>query len=349
MATVGRDEEAAAVAVEDSWQTARAFRSRMRVWRLIDRLGPLLTLVVILIGMSIAYPGFVTSANLMTIGTQATTRAILAIGVTLVIISGGIDLSVGTVMSLSMVVMGVFVINGSGPIEIGMLIAVLTGAFVGLINGSLIAFAGLPPFIVTLGMLGVAQGTALTLSQGYSMYGFPRSFEFIGGGTLLGIPFPLYILAAVGLVMAFILRQTKVGRYAYAIGGNEEAARRSGIWVAGFKVVFYVITGAMSGIASVVLASRIASAHPGVGFGYELDAIAAAVIGGASLMGGRGSVGGALIGALIMATIRFGLNVLGITPFIQQIVVGVILVAAVFLDTLRIRHEATLDRLRARG
>jgi ribose transport system permease protein len=217
------------------------------------------------------------------------------------------------------------------------------------VNGLLVAFAGLPPFIVTLGMLGIAQGTALTLSQGYSMYGFPRGFEFIGGGRLFGVPFPLYILAVVGLVMAFVLRHTRVGRYAFAIGGNEEAARRAGIWVGGYKVALYVITGSMAGIAGVVLASRIASAHPGIGFGYELDAIAAAVIGGASLMGGRGSIGGAIVGALIMATIRFGLNVLGITPFVQQIVVGMILIAAVYLDTLRIKQEAALDRLRARG
>jgi ribose transport system permease protein len=319
---------------------------RTVAWRIAEKLGAVLILFLIFLVMTVFYPNFVTTSNLLTIGLQATTRAILAIGVTLVIISGGIDLSVGTVMSLSMVTMAMMVINLGQPLWLGFPVAMAVGGVAGLINGLLITAGGLPPFIATLGMLGIAQGTALSLSKGNSMYGFPESFQWIGGGTLFGIPVPLYILCAVALLMGFVFHQTKVGRYAFAIGGNEEGVRRTGVSVAGYKVSFYVICGVLSGTASIVLASRINSAHPGVGYGYELDAIAAAVIGGASLMGGRGSVSGAIIGAIIMATIRFGLNVLGMSPFLQQIAVGVILIGAVFLDNLRLKHEVRLSKVR---
>jgi ribose/xylose/arabinose/galactoside ABC-type transport system permease subunit len=315
------------------------------VWRIFDRLGPLLMLLLILAGMSVAYPGFVTADNLLTIGLQATTRAILAIGVTLVIVSGGVDLSVGTVMSLAMVAMGAAVIDHGLPLALGLLVPPLVGAAAGIVNGALIAFGGLPPFIATLGMLGIAQGLALTLSNGLSMYGFPPGFELIGGGQLVGLPVPVLILALVAGLMLYVFHQTPTGRYAFGLGGNEEAVRRSGIAVPWLKVRIYVISGALAGVASVVLASRINSAHPGVGFGYELDAIAAAVIGGASLSGGRGTVLGAIVGALIMATIRFGLNVLGMSPFLQQIAVGAILIVAVLLDNLRSRQDARLDKL----
>lgn len=319
-----------------------------RLWRLFNRFGPAIMLMAVVAGMSIAHPDFLTISNLMTIGLQAAVRALLAIGELLVIISGGIDLSVGTAMSLSMVTMGLYVINSHGSLEIGMLIAIATGVLVGLVNGTLVAFLGLPPFIITLGMLGIAQGLALTLSSGFSMYGFPKEFDFLGGGQIIGIPVPIIILAVVALVASFIFRETKLGRYAYAIGGGEEAARRAGIPVRRFKVAIYAFCGGLVGISSIVLSSRINSAHPGIGLGYELDAIAAVVIGGASLMGGRGNVSGAIIGALTMAAIRFGLNVMAVTPFIQQIVIGVVLIIAVYLDRLRILQEAMFDRLRAK-
>ena len=259
-----------------------------RLWRLFNRFGPAIMLMAVVAGMSIAHPDFLTISNLMTIGLQAAVRALLAIGELLVIISGGIDLSVGTAMSLSMVTMGLYVINSHGSLEIGMLIAIATGVLVGLVNGTLVAFLGLPPFIITLGMLGIAQGLALTLSSGFSMYGFPKEFDFLGGGQIIGIPVPIIILAVMALVASFIFRETKLGRYAYAIGGGEEAARRAGIPVRRFKVAIYAFCGGLVGISSIVLSSRINSAHPGIGLGYELDAIAAVVIGGASLMGGRG-------------------------------------------------------------
>lgn len=304
-----------------------------RKW--IDRLSTIGIFLVIMLLMQALSPGFITVANLNLIMLQAATRAILAIGMMLVIVSGGIDISCGTVMSLCMVLFGVGVIDGGVPLYAGFLLAILAGAFVGSLNGAVIAWAGLPPFIVTLGMLGIAQGLALLISNGRSVYGFPESFEFFGGGTIMGVPVAVVILAGFALVMLFVFHQTRLGRYAFAIGGNEEATRRAGIDVRLWKIAIYATMGATAGLAAIVLASRINSAHPGIGYGYELDAIAAVVIGGGSLRGGRGSVWGAIIGALIMSEIRFGLNVLGMSPFIQQIVVGVILIAAVWLDTLR--------------
>lgn len=306
---------------------------RVRKW--IDRLSTIGVFLLILALMEFLSSGFITLSNMNLIMLQAATRAILAVGMMLVIISGGIDISVGTVMSLCMVLFGVSVIDGGLPLYLGFVVAILVGAGVGSINGGLIAFAGLPPFIATLGMLGIAQGLALTISNGRSLYGFPESFEFFGGGAILGVPVAVVILAVFALVMLFVFHQTRLGRYAFAIGGSEEATRRAGINVKLWKVAIYATMGATAGLASIVLASRINSAHPGIGFGYELDAIAAVVIGGGSLRGGKGSVWGAIIGALIMSEIRFGLNVLGMSPFIQQIVVGVILIVAVWLDTLR--------------
>ena len=329
-------------------QPGPRLRRPEQLWRQLSRFGPAIMLLAVVTGFSIIHPDFLTISNLMTIGLQAAVRALLAIGELLVIISGGIDLSVGTAMSLSMVAMGLYVINGHGSLQIGMMIAIATGVLVGLVNGTLVALLELPPFIITLGMLGIAQGLALTLSSGFSMYGFPKGFDFVGGGQVYGIPVPIIILAAVALVASLIFRETKLGRYTYAIGGNEEGARRAGIPVRAFKVAIYGFCGCLVGIASIVLSSRINSAHPGIGLGYELDAIAAVVIGGASLMGGRGTVSGAIIGALIMAAIRFGLNIMAVTPFIQQIVIGVILIIAVYLDRLRIAWEARLDRLRAK-
>jgi ribose transport system permease protein len=322
--------------------------SREYWWRVSHRFGPTIMLLTVIAGISAVRPEFFTIPNLMTIGLQAAVRAILAIGVLLVVISGGIDLSVGTSMSLSMVTMGVYVINGHGSLPVGMLIAILTGSLIGLANGTMIALLRLPAFIVTLGMLGIAQGFALTLSSGFSMYGFPTGFGFIGGGQIFSIPVPIVILAGLALLASYIARETKSGRYTYAIGGSEEAARRAGIPVRALKLAVYTFCRALVGIASIVLASRINSAHPGVGLGYELDAIAAVVIGGASLAGGRGTVAGAIIGALTMAAIRFGLNVMAVTPFIQQIVIGAILIVAVYLDQLRILQERKLDKLRAR-
>jgi ribose transport system permease protein len=319
----------------------RTLESKIAAASIIDKVGPALILMGLFGGMSVLYPGFLSVSNLSTIGVQASTRAILALGITVVIISGGIDLSVGTVMSASMVTMGVFILYFGVNTVTGILVAIITGTCAGLVNGLLISYGRLPPFIATLGMLGIAQGAALVMSKGYSMYGFPESFQFIAAGEIVGIPFPIFAVAGATLLVHSVLYEAKVGRYAFAIGGNEEATRRAGISTNRYKVSFYVISGCFAGIASVVLSSRINSAHPGVGFGYELDAIAAAVIGGNSLRGGKGNVLGSVIGALIMATIRYSLNILGISSFWQQLALGVVLLVVVYFDQMRAMNRAT--------
>ncbi|WP_160012267.1 ABC transporter permease [Rhizobium sp. 18055] len=318
-------------------------------WRLFDKVGPLLLLIVVLLVVTAIKPSFLTGANLMTIGLQASVNALLALGMTLVIIAGGIDLSVGTSMSLAMVIMAVCTLTVGVPMPVGLLVALGAGMLVGLINGTLIAYGRIPAFIATLGLLGIAQGTALKLSGGYSMYGFPDWFDFIGNGRIAGIPMPIIIVAVAALGTHYIFTQRPLGRYAYALGASEESVRRAGVNVGRLKLKIYLFAGAMVGVASIVLSSRISSAHPGIGLGFELDAIAASVIGGASLMGGRGTVIGAISGSLVMATIRFALNVFGMEPFLQQIVVGVVLIGAVYLDTVRVAQEEMRTKARARN
>jgi ribose transport system permease protein len=334
------------ITLRDAVRGERQFS--LQFWRLFDRIGPLLLLITVVLVITALRPSFLNTANLMTIGLQASVNALLAIGMTLVIISGGIDLSVGTVMSLSMVVMAIATMTLGAPMPAGMLVAVGVGLLAGAINGCLVAYGRIPAFIATLGMLGIAQGTALKLSGGYSMYGFPDWFDFIGNGELLRIPFPIWIVAAAGIIAQYVFTQRALGRYAFAIGASEESARRAGINIRRLKIQVFMFSGLMVGIAAIVLSSRINSAHPGIGLGYELDAIAAAVIGGASLMGGRGSVLGAISGALVMATIRFALNLFGMEPFMQQIVVGVVLIGAVYLDTIRVAQEESRTKARAR-
>ena len=320
----------------------------LQFWRLFDKIGPLLLLLLILLLVTAIRPSFLTRANLLTIGLQASVNGILAIGETFVIVAGGIDLSVGTMMSLSMVVMAISTMTLGVPMPVSLVVALGVGMLGGLVNGFLIAYGRIPAFIVTLGMLGIAQGTALKLSGGYSMYGFPDWFDFIGNGDVLGIPFPMIIVAVVGLIAAYIFKERPLGRYAFAMGASEESVRRAGVNIPRLKVRVYVFAGLTVGLAAVVLSSRINSAHPGIGLGYELDAIAASVIGGASLMGGRGTVMGAISGALVMATIRFSLNLFGMEPFLQQIVVGVVLIGAVYLDTIRVAQEERRSKVRAR-
>ena len=320
----------------------------LQFWRLFDKVGPLLLLFVILLLVTAIRPSFLTRANLLTIGLQASVNGLLAIGETFVIVAGGIDLSVGTMMSLSMVVMAISTMTLGLPMQVCLVVALGVGMLGGLINGFLIAFGKIPTFIVTLGMLGIAQGTALKLSGGYSMYGFPDWFDFVGNGEIMGIPFPMIIVAAVAALAYYIFKERPLGRYAFAMGASEESVRRAGINVPRLKVKVYVFAGFTVGLAAIVLSSRINSAHPGIGLGYELDAIAASVIGGASLMGGRGTVVGAISGALVMATIRFSLNLFGMEPFLQQIVVGFVLIGAVYLDTVRVTQEERRSKIRAR-
>ncbi|WP_432022672.1 ABC transporter permease/substrate-binding protein [Streptomyces parvus] len=296
--------------------------------------GALSALVVLVVAMSLLSGDFLTTQNLLNVGVQAAVTAILAFGVTFVIVSAGIDLSVGSVAALSATVLAWSATSAGVPVVLAVILAIVTGIACGFVNGALISYGKLPPFIATLAMLSIARGLSLVISQG-SPIAFPESVSRLGD-TLGGwLPVPVLVMIAMGLITALILGRTFIGRSMYAIGGNEEAARLSGLRVKRQKIVIYALSGLFAAVAGIVLASRLVSAQPQAAQGYELDAIAAVVIGGASLAGGVGKASGTLIGALILAVLRNGLNLLSVSAFWQQVVIGVVIALAVLLDTLR--------------
>lgn len=299
-----------------------------------EKMFSLLALVLLSVVLSLLSPYFLTTENLLSIGLQTAIIAIIALGMVFVIISGGIDLSVGSIVALSGIITAQFLIAGV-PLVLSLIAGIAAGGVVGFINGFIIAKGNLPPFIVTLGMMGVARGLSLVLTDGLPISSLPDSFTFLGNGRLLGIPVPVIILIVATLIATFVLSRTIFGRYVYSIGSNEEAAHLSGINVNINKIMIYAISGLMSGLAGILMAARLVSAQPSAGTGYELDAIAAVVIGGASLVGGVGTVGGTIIGAFIMGVLRNGLNLLDVSPFWQQIAIGIIIVLAVYLDQVR--------------
>ncbi|MFE5996348.1 substrate-binding domain-containing protein [Streptomyces sp. NPDC056454] len=296
--------------------------------------GALSALVVLVVAMSLLSGDFLTTQNLLNVGVQAAVTAILAFGVTFVIVSAGIDLSVGSVAALSATVLAWSATSAGVPVALAVVLAIVTGIACGFVNGALVSYGKLPPFIATLAMLSIARGLSLVISQG-SPIAFPDSVSRLGD-TLGGwLPVPVLVMIAMGLITALILGRTFIGRSMYAIGGNEEAARLSGLRVKRQKIVIYALSGLFAAVAGIVLASRLVSAQPQAAQGYELDAIAAVVIGGASLAGGVGKASGTLIGALILAVLRNGLNLLSVSAFWQQVVIGVVIALAVLLDTLR--------------
>ncbi|MFJ4786487.1 substrate-binding domain-containing protein [Streptomyces sp. NPDC088794] len=308
--------------------------------RLLLDNGALTALIVLVIALSALSGDFLTTDNLLNVGVQAAVTAVLAFGVTFVIVSAGIDLSVGSVAALSATVLAWSATQHGVPVVIAVILAVATGIAAGLVNGFLIAYGKLPPFIATLAMLSVARGLALVVSDG-SPIPFPDSVSHLGD-TLGGwLPVPVLVMIVMGLIAAFVLGRTYIGRSMYAIGGNEEAARLSGLRVKKQKLAIYALSGVFAAVAGIVLASRLSSAQPQAADGYELDAIAAVVIGGASLAGGTGKASGTLIGALILAVLRNGLNLLNVSAFWQQVVIGVVIALAVLLDTLRRKAGAT--------
>ncbi|MBA4860556.1 substrate-binding domain-containing protein [Streptomyces sp. PSKA54] len=310
------------------------------VRRLLLDNGALSALIVLVIAMSLLSGDFLTTQNLLNVGVQAAVTAILAFGVTFVIVSAGIDLSVGSVAALSATVLAWTATSEGVPVWIAVILAIATGIACGLVNGVLISYGKLPPFIATLAMLSVARGLSLVISQG-SPIAFPDSVSHLGD-TLGGwLPVPVLVMIVMGLITAVILGRTYIGRSMYAIGGNEEAARLSGLRVKKQKLAIYALSGLFAAAAGIVLASRLSSAQPQAAQGYELDAIAAVVIGGASLAGGTGKASGTLIGALILAVLRNGLNLLSVSAFWQQVVIGVVIALAVLLDTVRRKAGAT--------
>lgn len=302
--------------------------------RLLLDNGALTALVALLLAMSLLSGDFLTTQNLLNVGVQAAVTAILAFGVTFVIVSAGIDLSVGSVAALSATVLAWSATSAGMPVVLAVLLAVATGIACGFVNGALVAYGKLPSFIATLAMLSIARGLSLVISQG-SPIAFPDSVSTLGD-TLGGwLPVPVLVMIAMGLITALVLARTYLGRSMYAIGGNEEAARLSGLRVKKQKLAIYALSGLFAAVAGIVLASRLTSAQPQAAQGYELDAIAAVVIGGASLAGGVGKASGTLIGALILAVLRNGLNLMSVSAFWQQVVIGVVIALAVLLDTLR--------------
>ncbi|MER5523033.1 substrate-binding domain-containing protein [Streptomyces sp. NPDC002677] len=308
--------------------------------RLLLDNGALTALIVLVIAMSALSGDFLTTDNLLNVGVQAAVTAILAFGATFVIVAAGIDLSVGSVAALSATMLAWSATSHGVPVFLAVLLAVATGIAAGLVNGFLIAYGKLPPFIATLAMLSVARGLSLVISDG-SPIAFPDSVSHLGD-TLGGwLPVPVLVMVLMGLIAAFVLGRTYIGRSMYAIGGNEEAARLSGLRVNKQKLAIYALSGLFAAVAGIVLASRLSSAQPQAANGYELDAIAAVVIGGASLAGGTGKASGTLIGALILAVLRNGLNLLNVSAFWQQVVIGVVIALAVLLDTVRRKAGAT--------
>ncbi|MFF4114969.1 substrate-binding domain-containing protein [Streptomyces sp. NPDC001714] len=310
------------------------------VRRLLLDNGALTALIVLVIAMSALSGDFLTTDNLLNVGVQAAVTAILAFGATFVIVAAGIDLSVGSVAALSATVLAWSATSHGVPVFLAVVLAVATGVAAGLVNGFLIAYGKLPPFIATLAMLSVGRGLALVISGG-SPIAFPDSVSHLGD-TLGGwLPVPVLVMVLMGLIAAFVLGRTYIGRSMYAIGGNEEAARLSGLRVNKQKLAIYALSGLFAAVAGIVLAARLSSAQPQAANGYELDAIAAVVIGGASLAGGTGKASGTLIGALILAVLRNGLNLLNVSAFWQQVVIGVVIALAVLLDTVRRKAGAT--------
>ncbi len=295
------------------------------------QLGTFGGLIGLCLVLWILTPHFLTVSNLLNIAQQTSINAIIAVGLTFVIINGGIDLSVGSIVAFSGVVMASLLARAV-PVPIAVLAGLGAGSLCGLINGVLISFGRLPPFIATLGMMSVARGGALLYSDGRPISGFGEGFRWLATGEVAWIPVPILLMIAVYAVAHFVLRRTPFGRYVFAIGGNEEAALLSGVPVRRYKTLVYGASGLLSGLAAVVLTARLNSAQPIAGISYELDAIAATVIGGTSLMGGQGSVVGTLIGALIMGVLRNGLNLLGVSSFVQQLVIGAVIILAVLMD-----------------
>ncbi|WP_269859173.1 ABC transporter permease/substrate-binding protein [Streptomyces sp. RPT161] len=307
--------------------------------RLLLDNGALTALIALVIAMSALSGDFLTADNLLNVGVQAAVTAILAFGATFVIVSAGIDLSVGSVAALSATVLAWTATSHGIPVVLAVVLAIATGVACGLVNGFLISYGKLPPFIATLAMLSVGRGLSLVISQG-SPIAFPDSVSHLGD-TLGGwLPVPVLVMVVMGLLTALVLGRTYIGRSMYAIGGNEEAARLSGLRVRRQKLAIYALSGLFAAAAGIVLASRLSSAQPQAATGYELDAIAAVVIGGASLAGGTGGASGTLVGALILAVLRNGLNLLSVSAFWQQVVIGVVIALAVLLDTVRRRAGA---------
>ncbi len=303
----------------------------------LQKLLPFLSLIVLFLALWIASPYFLTSTNLSSLVRQTAVINIMALGMTIIIISGGIDLSVGAILAMSGL-LGTMAMEKGLPIPLGIVIGLAVGLLCGMLNGFLITRLRIAPFIVTLGTLGIFRGVTLLISNGLPVHNIPAAFSFLGEGSVFGLPFVLYLLSGSALAMHFVLEHTRLGRYSFAIGSNSAAAVYAGIRIGFYSTAAYAIGGLLTGLAGLIEASRLMTGQPTAGSGYELQAIAAVVIGGGSLHGGEGSVLGTLIGAFIMGLLTNGSDLLGISNYLQQVVIGAVIILAVTLDEFRKRR-----------
>ena len=321
---------------------------------LIQKFAALGGLIVLVLVFSITSNAFFSIGNGLTIALQVTSIALLGIGATCVIITGGIDLSVGSILALAGVVAALAVKDGGLPVWLSMLIGILVGSCCGFINGFCITRLKLPPFIATLGMMMVARGLALEITGARAVSGLGESFGRLGNGALFrvvhldadgfpdvsfpGIPYPVILMVVLALAVALMLNRTVLGRHIYSVGSNAEAARLSGVNVTRVTLFAYVLSGSLAGLTGCVLMSRLVTGQPNEGVMYELDAIASAVIGGTSLIGGVGTISGTAIGAFVIGILRNGLNMNGVSAFTQQIIIGLVILVTVWIDQLRNRR-----------
>jgi inositol transport system permease protein len=298
---------------------------------LLHRFG--LFLVILLVGLMLTFgtDAFLTVSNLTNVARQVSINGILAVGVTFVLLTAGVDLSLGSVVALSGVACAMFAHPGQHPVVVPIAVGLLTGAACGLVNGLLVTRGGVAPFIVTLGMMTVARGLALILSGGRPVADMSPSLTALAG-DVFGFPIPVLCFGGVALAAWIFLGRFRLGRHIYAVGGNEAAARAAGIGVERVKLFAYALCGLLTGLAGVVLAARITTGQPNAGLAYELDAIAAVVIGGTSLAGGAGTIAGTLLGVLLIGVINNGLDLMGVSSYYQAVIKGVIIVGAVWLD-----------------
>jgi ribose transport system permease protein len=315
-----------------------ALRKERTTSQTIQKAAAFLSLVLMVAFFSVGSPYFMTFNNIMTVILQTSVIGILAVGVTFVIVTSGIDLSLGAVLAFAGMIIGKSV-NGWLPVWLAIILGILVAALLGFANGFLVAKAMLPPFIATLGVMMIARGLTLVVSSARPVYFLKvPDFKLISQGSLFdAIPYPIIYLLVLALIASFVLRRMGIGRYIYALGSNERAVRLAGVDVDKVKIFAYTVCGILAGVAGVVLTSRLDSAQPAAGMSYEMDAIAAAVIGGASLSGGEGTILGTMIGALIMGVLKNGLNLMNVSEFWQQVAMGVVVLGAVYLDIVRRR------------
>jgi ribose transport system permease protein len=328
------DEVATATTMEGREQKVASLWSRLKRLFSFREAGILFVLIALCVILSIVAPRFLTLRNVTNVVRQFSVIAIMSVGMTYVIITAGIDLSVGSIIALSGCMTAWFLVEGY-PIWLSVLIGLALGTLTGIVNGLLIVKVRLAPFIATLGTMGIARGVVLALTMGYPIQPFPEAFEVIGRGYLGPIPIPVVIMTVVVIAGHIFLSRTTIGRYIYYVGSNPTAARLSGLNVGRILILVYTAAGLLSGLAAVVLVSRLTSAQSNMGTGWELDAIAAVVIGGTSLAGGEGSVLGSLIGAALMGVIKNALILLGVNVYWQSVVIGIVIVLAVALDAWR--------------